>query len=747
MRKVILIITTFVTLISCLIAANGPFPEKYLFIINLWNYENDRVGEFGNLESLNPFPFSDKKFLENLFQVPSENCTLLEARNRDEVIDKYWIEAELKKFFDKIEPGKADVFIYYSGHGYEIEVQRNKKVRCLFPENTQLIEGRYQNYFSEEEFYDIIQQIKREKPEIKLFLFLDACYQKLNVDKGPGSYLIWNPRSIEEIKTWERSSDFLMVAGYDIVLEKNSLFQLLNSSEKTLLKSENLKVADIKNIFKNKITINSEMENYPIRSSEGYLEIEMPAGFNTVTIGSAQYPLKFADRIDIGKHHIQVRKEEAFRILYSKDIMINPQKNYYLHIDDFEYQPGIIEFIPQTDAKITPGSKIEVIIDREKILIDYMTEAHTFSLQLKPGSYRSILYENSILKKDLLISSNDRIPIPFTYKEGVIVPVDITVAQEDRFTLSEGMNMIKSVESDPYDFMTAYILTRNKISKIDKNGLIWNHFNTFTATNFFQNNDYLFLSDQYSLLAIDKESGILYKKLDIHLYPYQTPVVKADYILVAAEGGIKKITNNLDIVSFINCNSVHQIYESDNNKYILLEHDGLQDKVTMYNKIDGSKLERRFAGQVNHLIKQDDRLFFITTEGIHVMNSQLQRIEPDTQFENVNLYFKPLVWNNTINIFQNERWFSINDRSGIESRIKTIPKSALFNNFAQVDNFAFYLSTFKDQTILNIIDIAKNETTYILLNMDYKALSKIRDYLILYNDSRVDFYPLLKKSR
>jgi len=98
--------------------------------------------------------------------------------------------------------------------------------------------------------------------------------------------------------------------------------------------------------------------------------------------------------------------------------------------------------------------------------------------------------------------------------------------------------------------------------------------------------------------------------------------------------------------------------------------------------------------------------------------------------------------------FQEEYWYFLNTSKKLSTSKLKIPK-VLGNTFAQYDNVVCYLGLVSDkknkQSSLHIIDLATNNKKFNLLKRYYTGLIKLRNFIALYNEDVVHFYPVKKR--
>ena len=155
------------------------FPKKILVIVDSWNYENPLVGDDAILTSLSKLSFGEIEFLQNFLHIEKDNFLLIRSKSKEDVIGASTILNRISDFLSmRVSPKeKVSLFFYYSGHGTTVTTSSGRKIRCLLPENTLFKKGEFINYFSEEQFYDFSLNMRHKFRGLKIFLFLDACYQ------------------------------------------------------------------------------------------------------------------------------------------------------------------------------------------------------------------------------------------------------------------------------------------------------------------------------------------------------------------------------------------------------------------------------------------------------------------------------------------------------------------------------------------------------------------------------------------
>lgn len=741
------LIWIFICLFSCsaVFAAESPFPEKRLIIIDLWNYDNHVVGDDAVLSPLQKMGQDQIDFLSGLLHIPSDHIFLIQSRDKTDILNDIRIRSELTDLIEGLN-NTTDVFIYYSGHGHYI-YQDGQPVRCLLSEATTLgNDGEYNHYLTEHDFFDIINRTRSQNQQANILLFLDACYQTSKVTKSGD--ILWPESSsrAKQVKTWESAADMVFSAGSGKVVSDKSLFNLLYQKRNDLLRN-NLTVSDLALLFPDRVEYKQRIADHILRTNQGYLSVKQPPGFNFFRIDGREVPGYFEGRLQAGSYLLEFEKFDFYSLKYQKKLTVLPEQNYHLRLADFEPVTASLAFVPNSADGGSPGSCIDVALGGESRLARYDNSTHSYMLTgLFPGNYGDIIYNNKKIKDNLVISSGQQLQIPFDLERAYSAPLEGLDLAEKFVPVEYNFNKLSGIRPDRFYFNDMFAMDGSKIIKFRGSRPLWQANVSSDILDLYQSDGKIFCVISGKLYIIDKTQGTIEHVLPIALLPYQTPVGNSNSIVAVANNGLLEITDEGKINAIFRGPGVRQVLGLGQQRYLIIRNRGLTDELISFDDRKKEILARAsISGDVNYAYSDRGKIFLATTDGIGVRNIKLEKLSENHFFRDINFFRVPLLWNGSLNIFQNDQWFRINNENRLQAEAGPIPQ-VLCNSFAQVDNYVFYLRAYRDKTIIYMVDLARQNFSDKELHHLYTGMRKAGERLVLYNDHIAHLYNINKRN-
>lgn len=724
------------------------FPLKLLVIIDQWNYENPKIGNEGILSSLSYLSHSDINFLKSFIHVKDENVLLIRSKSKEDVTDKIDILNKIDDFL-KTKANrneKISLIIYYSGHGTSIITNEGQKIRCLLTERSYYDEklGTFRNYLSELEFYDFCLNIRNNYQNINIFLFLDACYQVRKKFKA-GEIIGWKPFSenISRNKTWEDATDFVFAAGFGKVPEEKSLIKKLKSHVNDILLPK-LSVKQLGRIFPDLIYYNKSIENYLLRTNEAYIEIEFLPDF-ILEIDALPAQTGYRGKIKAGKHKFLLKKYGIVNYEYIAEVNLYPEDNIFLRFKDF--QPILAKVIlkPNNPYDVDENA-ISIIIGDNEIYAKLNPNLKSFEINnIMPGEYGNIYYNDKIIWRNFRVSSGEILEIPFEYSTGLNLHIKLSLS-EQMTSINCPDNHIKKLIEDISDNNAYYCITKRHIFKYILNEIRWSTPLIQYPLDIIQDKFYLYLIYKEYFKILDKLSAKVIQTIHLSLIPYQTPSFHDHKTFLISKDGIIQILHNFNhSASYIlKKNKIKKIFTINDSITVVVKDVGFNDEIIVLNNFNHKTNSTivSITGKVNTILLMRKKIGVITSDGIYTFDKKFNRISQRRLLPNLNIYIKPIEWDNSLYVLNEDECFNLNLNNGGTKSFFKIPR-IISSNYIQFQNYVCYLSPFHHSSFITAIDLDEHQFDTFLLKYDYTGVIGLSQYLVLYSDKYIHLYPVI----